>query len=116
MDLVDSWILAWALTYLSCAFIKPDIVNTIGGWKVPRTASILLLFNTGVFMAVAVFFDVWVLYLVFGVLEAMGCVASFTGVVAWRLPYARLKSHGGAQITMALMDLVASALLLSKAF
>lgn len=115
MNLVDAWIFTWGICYLSCALAKPDIIKSVGDRQLSKFESVTLLLLMGIALIICPFstftiFNIKILYLLLGIVESFGCVASFTGKVRWSVKY----SPSLAQYVMAVLDLVAAACLLSN--
>ena len=98
------WILMWSLSYIVCFIIKPDLVY--GASKIQSLAfpSLGLILLTGLLL------NVKALIFVCGLLEVLGGVASWTGVLRWNVVWT-VGYDPLAQISMALLDLVSAVFL-----
>ena len=114
-DLSGSWILMWALAYLACALLKPDVFE---GVPHPYGASAMLAMSAGM---LAGLFLVGredpsrtvgrILLAAAGVLEVAGGVASWTGVIRWNVPF---EDRGVFGVSMAVLDLVSAVFLFAR--
>ena len=109
-NLSFSWIFVWSLSYIVCAFIKPDII-----YGVPYKVSIPFNLGFGLLLLVALIFDRKTLLFISGIIEVFGGVSSWVGLVKWNVPWA-IGYDPLAQISMAILDLVTAAFLLHCSF
>ncbi len=110
--LIDSVILAWALTHFACAIVKPDIVENHFGHEGKRLETIVSLLLVGTAMLAALTFDLLPLYIMLGVLEVSSCVASYTCRLVWNV--SKANPVISAQLAMSAMQFLAAVCFLSK--
>jgi hypothetical protein len=95
---------AYTLTYSCCYIISPffGLQNSLWG----PTASTIMLISVGIGLLAAIFTQSKALLFVFGVAEAVGCVAHFLKIVPWIPAFSDT-----AYVIMSLLDLTQSLLL-----
>ena len=101
----------WALTYLVCAFLKPDFADGALGTVVTHVNIVHLGF--GALLLLALVFNVKVLLFAYGIVEVLAGVASWVGVIRWNVPWA-VGYDPLAQISMALLDLISAVFLFQR--
>lgn len=110
MNIIDSGILVWGLTYPICAIIKPDII----GMLTPEQSRIALFAVGGSILSGFLLRDKpigKVILFIMGIAEAIGGVASWSGITQWNVPFTDKTSFN---ISMGIMDLLSSVAMITK--
>lgn len=107
MKLSSAIILGWGITYITCAFLLPDIgLNRYFMLLAGSLEIIPLIFEKYYPVAASV------LFLFTGIAEIVGGVLSWAGVPIWNVP--NFGSQATYQVTMAFMDFIGGVTLLSR--
>lgn len=104
-----SWVFMWSWTYIVCAFVKPDIFYGLG---VPFSPVNLVF---GLLLLLSLVYDIKALLFVGGIIEVVGGVASWAGLTKWNVLWT-VGYDPLAQISMAVLDLVAAVFLFHRSF
>ena len=101
-------LLSWALSYLVCALMKPDLIGNL-----PPFWSCQVMAYVGTLLLLALVLELLdepviscLLYALLGMFEVIGFVGSWTGVLIWRP--ALFGAQPEYQISMAVFDWVAA--------
>jgi len=106
----DSIILAWGLAYIIVAFVRPDIVLSVAGRKIPKFLSFLINLAIGLSMVLNLFLENMWIYVALGFFEANGLVMSWVGLIRWNTTL----NQDLANLSMALLDYLGSIVLFMK--
>lgn len=117
MNFRDAWILMWGLAYVACGFSNPDIVGNF-----TLATSMMFLFFMGFLLLIGfALMEIStitmyktlgrILLLIAGVMETIGGVVSWTGVIVWNVPFA---DKALFNVSMAIFDLVSASFLFEK--
>ena len=100
----------WGVAYLCCLPLPRRVLQGSN-----LVAERLLFLFLGASMTLNLWLNWTPLWLLLGVVEALGGVLSFLGYSRWNVPWTEEMSPE-AQISMAVLDLAAAVMLFSKAF
>jgi len=104
MNIIDGWILVWGFSYVSCGFIKPDIFGNLS----PTKSRIALLVDGVAILAGLALRNSPIGKIILGItglLEVVGGIASWSGVIKWNVPF---EDKAPFNISMAFADLISA--------
>lgn len=112
LNLKESFVLAWGLTYIACSILKPDIhgTNIILGIMIMAPWGLAMI--TGLFLSRTKNYKKLgaVMLLIVGILEVFGGVASWTGLNIWHIA---LQNQTLLQVSMATYDFISAIILIN---
>ncbi|MBA7468139.1 hypothetical protein ES707_03380 [subsurface metagenome] len=111
MNLVDSWILMWGLTYITASFIKPDLTKSVFNHDVSKLGSAVIMFIVGSTILLSLYLNMSLLYVILGFSHSFMAVANFCGVLRWNIPW---KNKGLPHLVMAILDATSAVCLFNK--
>jgi len=111
--IVDGWILAWALAYLICAIVKPDIyIGRSAVFGATVMLSMFILLTSCVLSARLGYHQISiVLCLVTGFMQAFATVGAYTGIIKY---YGPIGYSEASQLFMAVADFISAVCLITK--
>ena len=116
IDVVDSYILMWGLSYPACAVLKPDLIKSLPfKGEMSKTESVVALLSVGGIILTGLALRSHpigrAIFTVMGVAETFGGWASWIGSTQWNVPF---EDKAPFQISMGVLDLISAVVLLLK--
>ena len=117
IDVVDSYILMWGLSYPTCALLKPDLIKSLPfKGDLTTTESVAALLGVGGTILTAFVFRTHpvgrAILVAMGVAETFGGWASWCNKTQWNVPF---EDKAPFQISMGVLDLISAIALFLKA-
>lgn len=103
---INSFLIAWGLSYWFAVLIKPDLVGNVSPLVSAVSLAIL-----GTLILGNLIIDNTVLWVLLGLFSTSGIISSWVGFTQWTVPYSR----GFAAVSMALVNSLSAVVFFVKA-